>query len=426
MPTSRLPRCWKIIEPEPSSHSALDIEHLKHLLPETPAFVYDEGRIVDALELLNRVREASGLRILYSVKAFPFAGALRLILPRVDGFSVSSLFEARLASEIAQTSAHSPRRKGSLHITTPGLRLSEIEEIATQCDFVSFNSLEQFERLESCVAERASIGLRINPQLSFLTDGRYDPCRPHSKLGVPAEELARALYRTPSLKNRIAGLHFHTSFESRSFAPMKATLDRIESVLGGFMDRLDWINLGGGYLFENGSDLDELADLIAALKRRRDIDIYFEPGKAIVGRAGYLVASVIDGFERDGKTIAVLDTGVNHLPEVFEYQKVPPLAEHRPEGAFEYLLVGSTCLAGDVFGEYRFREPLRVGDRVVFPDVGAYSLIKANRFNGYDLPAIFASDRHGRIKAMKHFGYGDYRNQWMVPEPELAADRSRD
>jgi len=404
----------------------LDIERLKNPLPETPAFVYDEGRIIHTLDLLDRVRETCGLRILYSVKAFPFAGALRLILPRVDGFSVSSLFETRLASEIVETSSHPLHRNGSLHITTPGLRANEIEEIAERCDFVSFNSLEQFERLGPRVVERARIGLRINPRLSFLADNRYDPCRPHSKLGVPAEELARALHRNSSLKNRITGLHFHTSFESRSFAPLKATLARIESMLGGLMDRLEWINLGGGYLFENGDDLDELSELVATLKRRRDIAVYFEPGKAIVGRAGYLVASVIDRFERDGKTIAVLDTSVNHLPEVFEYQKVPMLAEHRPDGTFECLLVGSTCLAGDVFGDYRFCKPLNIGDRLVFPDVGAYSLIKANRFNGYDLPAFFASDRHGRIKTMKHFGYDDYRKQWMASGPELAADRSHD
>ncbi|MGX2042000.1 carboxynorspermidine decarboxylase [Methylocaldum sp. MU1018] len=404
----------------------MNIERLKHLLPETPAFVYDEARIVHALDLLDRVRRACGLRVLYSVKAFPFAEALRLILSRADGFSVSSLFEARLASEIVETGGHRPRRKGSLHITTPGLRANEIEEIAARCDFISFNSLEQLERLGPRAAGRASTGLRINPQLSFLGDGRYDPCRPHSKLGVPAETLARALERDPSLQGRIAGLHFHTAFESRSFAPLQANLDRIESLLGGLMARLEWINLGGGYLFENADDLEGLSGLAGVLKRRHDIEVYFEPGKAIVGRAGYLVASVVDRFERDGKTVAVLDTGVNHLPEVFEYQKVPPLAEHRSEGAFECLLAGSTCLAGDIFGEYRFLEPLSIGDRLVFPGIGAYSLIKANRFNGYDLPAIFVSDRQGRIKPMKHFGYEDYRKQWTASESDLAAEYRRD
>ena len=405
--------------------AALDIEHLKYLLPETPAFVYDEARIIHTLDRLDRVRKASGLRVLYSVKAFPFAGALRLIRSRVDGFSVSSLFEARLASETAETNGH-PHTKRSLHITTPGLRSREIDEIAARCDFISFNSLEQFERLAPRVAGQASIGLRINPKLSFLRDSRYDPCRPHSKLGIPVEELTRTLDRSPTLTSRIAGLHFHTAFESSSLAPLKATIARIENLLGRFTNGLEWINLGGGYLFDNPNDLDELSELVTALIQRYDSNIYIEPGKAIVGRAGYLVASVVDRFERDGKAIAVLDTGVNHLPEVFEYQKVPPLTEHRPDGTFEYSLVGSTCLAGDVFGDYRFHTPLNLGDRVAFPDVGAYSLIKANRFNGYDLPAIFAADPRGQLKTMKHFGYHDYRKQWQPDVNSLATVPGRD
>jgi len=33
-------------------------------------------------------------------------------------------------------------------------------------------------------------------------------------------------------------------------------------------------------------------------------------------------------------------------------------------------------------GQYRFDKPLKLGDRVAFKNVGAYSLVKANRFNG--------------------------------------------
>lgn len=70
------------------------------------------------------------------------------------------------------------------------------------------------------------------------------------------------------------------------------------------------------------------------------------------------------------------------------------------QGKYEVILAGCTCLAGDVFGEYRLNEPLKVGDKVVFKNVGAYSLIKANRFNGYALPsmAVWNGDRFDIIK----------------------------
>jgi carboxynorspermidine decarboxylase len=385
----------------------------------TPAFVYDEAAILRKLDLLVGVREHSGARILYSIKAFPLADLLKLALPWVDGFSVSSLFEARLASEVL---GRGKDRKRSLHITTPGLRVDEIDELAGLCGHIGFNSLEQFRRLQPRIEARVSAGIRINPGLSFADDRRYDPCRPHSKLGVPVEALAASLAEDPGLAGRIEGLHFHTFFKSRSLAPLRVTLERIEATLGFLMDGLRWLNLGGGYWLETEADARELAAIIRDLRVRRGLEVFIEPGNGIVGRAGYLVAGVIDRFERDGKAIAVLDTGVQHLPEVFEYQKSPRLAEHRPDGPHEVLLAGCTCLAGDVFGEYRFAKPLGLGDRVVFENVGAYSMIKASRFNGYDLPSIYALGIDGPFRLMKSYGYENYRKQWTADPEFLAGD----
>jgi len=56
---------------------------------------------------------------------------------------------------------------------------------------------------------------------------------------------------------------------------------------------------------------------------------------------------------------------------------------------------------------------LEVGGRVIFKNVGAYTLIKANRFNGYNLPDIYLSNSL-RVKKMKHYDYQDYRRQWLA------------
>ncbi len=146
--------------------------------------------------------------------------------------------------------------------------------------------------------------------------------------------------------------------------------------------------------------------------QRHGVRLWIEPGKAVVGEAGQLVAEVIDCFERDGQAVAVLDTGVHHLPEVFEYQRAPRLREHTPDGGHVCQLAGGSCLAGDLFGTYRFRQPLAVGDRVVFEGVGAYALVKASRFNGHELPAVYLRDRHGALRQLKVFDFADYQRQW--------------
>lgn len=376
---------------------------LKRLLPATPAFVYDQNAIDRTLERFRHAAGDSGPQLLFSVKSFPFLPLLRRIAPWVDGFSASSLFEAQLCAEALAG-------RGSLHVTTPGFRPDEIDEIGGLCDFVSFNSLEQFERWSERIDGMASVGLRVNPQRSFLPDPRYDPCRPHSKLGVPLDRLKSAL-AGGGLGEILQGFHFHSVFDSPSFEPLAETLADLQANLGEYLEGLKWINLGGGYRLDAGVRLERLVELTAGLRRDYGLNVYFEPGKAVTGPAGYLVTGVIDVFDSGGKTVAVLDTSIDHLPEVFEYQISPSLAETCDEGAASAILAGGTCLAGDVFGEYRLASCPRIGDRFVFENVGAYSLIKANRFNGHNLPSIHRWDGLA-LHLEQSYGYDDYRNQW--------------
>ncbi|MFI3197856.1 MAG: carboxynorspermidine decarboxylase [Methylococcaceae bacterium] len=379
----------------------MDFQHIKDSISSSPAFVLDAGEIINNLKALNTLRHRCGCKVLYSIKSLPLVSVLELAKPFIDGFSVSSLFEARLANEILAG-------QGGIHLTTPGIRPDEWQDMAGLLTHISFNSLTQYQRLAATCPVQTAIGLRINPKLSFLKDDRFDPCRPHSKLGVDIDELWQS-----SCLDQVKGLHIHNVFSATDLMPLIKTVDKLRSYFGKSLAQLDWLNLGGGYLFNQIKDHRPFIDLVNQLKKDFDLDVYIEPGKAVVGHAGYLVTTVIDCFVSDGKTIVILDTSVNHNPEVFEYQRQPDCHEHDPKGSYPAILAGSTCLAGDVFGEYRFNKPLAVGDKLVFKNVGAYSLVKANRFNGYNLPDIYAyQDR--QIKKLKHTSYQDYRQQWQA------------
>jgi carboxynorspermidine decarboxylase len=148
--------------------------------------------------------------------------------------------------------------------------------------------------------------------------------------------------------------------------------------------------------------------MVERLRARYGLAVYFEPGAALVRQAGSLVTEVIDLFRSDGETIAVLDTTVNHVPEVFEYQFEPDLEEHTRNGRYSAFLVGSSCLAGDVLGRYAFDQPLKIGSRLVLRNLGAYSLVKSHMFNGINLPNIYAIDSGGALSLRRSFDYGDY------------------
>ena len=373
----------------------------------TPCFVYDESTLRALVDRVRVLQALADVRVLYTLKPFSFLDALRLMSPSLAGFAASSLFEARLGREALGG-------RGSVHLTSPGLRPDDLPEVARICDYISFNSLSQWARHSSEASEGVSCGLRINPQLSLVADARYDPCRPHSKLGAPLEDVASALERTPALLRGLKGIHFHTNCDSTDFSDLLATSQWVEARLASVMPSLDWINLGGGYLFEDDQSYDGLLRAVSLFKSKYGLDVFIEPGAALVREAGFIVSSVVDIFDSDGKAIAVLDTTVNHMPEVFEYSFEPDVAGHSDDAPSSYILAGASCLAGDIFGEYSFCEPLAVGDRVVFENAGAYTLAKAHMFNGVDLPAIYAMHPSGTLELKQDFGYSTFVERWKA------------
>ena len=377
----------------------MDLNLIKNNLVTSPAFVFDKNSIVKNLVELVKIREQSGCKVLYSIKALPLELVLNEAIEYLDGFSVSSLFEARLAKEILGDN-------GTIHITTPGIRDDEFKEIASLCSHISFNSINQYQRLQGFETKQRSLGLRINPKLSFAKDLRFDPCRPYSKLGVDIDLVKE-------LPAKIEGIHFHTVFSSKNYLPLEKTIELLEHKLGNKLAQLKWLNFGGGYLYNRIANHQPFVELVKRLRSEYELDVYIEPGKAIIGDAGYLVSTVIDRFSSDGKEIAVLDTNVNHNPEVFEYQRKPEIFEQGMNGDYSFILVGSSCLAGDVFGEYQFKNKLVVGDRIVFLNVGAYCLVKANQFNGYNLPDIYVLNKQNNMSLIRRNTYQDFREQWV-------------
>ena len=176
----------------------------------------------------------------------------------------------------------------------------------------------------------------------------YDPCRPASKLGVPLSQLHQPGCDRVHCLQGIRGIHLHNNCDSPDFAQLVQTTRKVVDYLGDILPALEWINLGGGYLCGSPGQLQVLARLAGELRRTHGLTVYFEPGRAIVHDAGYLAASVIDVFASGTTSIAVLDTTVNHMPEVFEYQLRPPVLQATPNGHHVYRLAGASCLSGDL------------------------------------------------------------------------------
>jgi carboxynorspermidine decarboxylase len=377
------------------------VESFEQLDLQTPALVYEEATLLQVLNRLIKLKEQFGIHVLYSMKALCCPPILEIIAKHVDGFSASSLFEAILARKILG-------RHGSVHVVSPAFADQEISEISDQADYISFNSLSQWQRFEKLEWKGVRLGLRVNPQLSFVKDERYDPCRKSSKLGIPMDHLIREL-ETGSLDfKRISGIHIHTNCEARSWDPLLQTVIYVYDKLNVMSGQLSWINLGGGYLYNEIGNDEPLARAIEYLKKKNLLNAFIEPGDAVVSRSGHLVSTVLDIFESDGKKIAMLDSTINHMPQIFEYQYQPEIHGNDLTGKFTYVIAGRSCLAGDLFGEYTFTSPLKIGSRIIFNVAGAYTLVKSHMFNGINLPSVYLLTKTGHLSELRKFSFQDF------------------
>lgn len=367
---------------------------------KTPYFLVDEERLVKNLELLKEIQEDTGCRILLAQKAFSGFFAYPLMRRYLAGTTASGLCEARLGKE---------EFGGETHVFSPAYREDEFEELLSYADHFVFNSPAQLRRYgEKAKQAGKSVGLRVNPECS-TQEGHaiYDPCAPGSRLGTVKEQFDEALL--PMLD----GLHFHTLCEQNS-DDLETTAQAFEEKFGRYLGQMKWVNFGGGHhITREDYDVERLKRIIRHFREQYGVEVYLEPGEAVVLNAGFLVSSVLETM-KNGMDIAILDTSAAcHMPDVLEMPYRPPVLSSGMPGEKEYTyrLAGPTCLAGDVIGDYSFDHPLEEGEQVVFGDMALYTMVKTNTFNGMLLPSIVWKNRDGEEILIKEFGYEDFKGR---------------
>ena len=364
----------------------------------TPCYLVDEKAIRSNLEILQGLRQRTGVKILLAQKAFSMFALYPLIAEFLDGSAASGLYEARLGKE---------EMGKETHVFSAAYREDEIRELLPYADHFVFNSFSQLKRYGNQVLSAGKqIGLRVNPQYSTqVGHAIYDPCSPYSRLGITREQ-----FHKEDLAG-VSGLHFHTLCQQNS-DDLERTLQAVEDQFGDLLPNMNWINFGGGHHITRADyDLARLERCIRRMQEKYGLEVYLEPGEAIALNAGWLLTRVLDLVTNDME-IAILDTSaVCHMPDVLEMPYRPPLKDSglAHEKAYLYRLGGPTCLAGDVIGDYSFDQPLKMGDLLTFEDMAIYTMVKTNTFNGMPLPTIALMKPDGDCQIIKSFGYQDFK-----------------
>ncbi len=361
----------------------------------TPAYVADRARIEANLSIAERIKRETGCTMLLATKAFAAFGLFDSFRNVLDGTTASGLYEAMLGAR---------HFGGEVHAYSPAFTAADIEGLSPICSHISFNSVAQ---LRSYGERFAVKGLRLNPRLSLVKNNAiYDPSSPCSRFGVELDALTQDVLGDMNL------LHIHNLCESQAEDSV-ALVDHVMQLCPHVLEAVDRVNLGGGHYFTHPDyDVDALIAAVNRLQSRFGVRVILESGAAHVYDAGYLAARVVDVMERDGTRIAILDASATcHMPDVLEVPYRPHVIGDDATHGHEYLLAGNTCLTGDIIGTYRFAEPLRSGDTVVFTDMMQYSFVKNTTFNGVPLPDIGVLEKDGTYRVLRSFGYEDFERR---------------
>jgi carboxynorspermidine decarboxylase len=362
------------------------------LIP-TPHYLLDERKLLRNLRIIRRVREASGARSVLALKCFSTWCVFDLMREYMDGTTSSGLYEARLGHA---------KFGGETHAYSVGYTRADIREVRRYADKIIFNSLSQLRALAP-EARGCNLGVRVNPGFSYSHFDLADPARKYSRLGVRDGVALR------KAAHWIRGLMFHFNCENEDFSNFARNLDRIGRTYGDLLAKLEWVSFGGGIFFTRpGYPLDAFCAKLRDFSRRHGVQVYLEPGESAITGAGELVTTVLD-VVHNGIDVAIVDASTEaHMLDVLTYRMNTRLVAPAAPGRHKVMIAGRSCLAGDVFGTYALKAPLRPGRIVRFGDAAGYTMVKKNWFNGMPMPSIVVKRLNGKMDVVRKFGYRDF------------------
>jgi diaminopimelate decarboxylase len=372
----------------------------------TPAYFYDlDGIGHETAELVQALGARSHL-VAYAVKANSAGSIVRRIARHGAGADVVSGGEL----EVALGAGIEPRR-----IVMSGVAKSDTEiDRAIQAGLraIQLESVEEIERVAArarAVGSRARVSLRVNPGIEIDAHAHVATGHDEAKFGIARGDVAEAWRAIDRAGNALEAVGVSTHVGSMLKTPepylesarVLCEVARARRAAGA---RLEFVDFGGGFGIDYGAgparppaDFARAALELLDREGLGELDLVLEPGRALVGAYGVLVARVVGSKVSGARRWAMIDAGMNDLVRPALYgarHRIEPLDAPPAEPLWQ--VVGPVCESADDFGEHALGAPLP--SHVAIRDAGAYGFSMASEYNGRALPAeVFCAD--GGVKS---------------------------
>ncbi len=374
----------------------------------TPVYVYSAEVLRERYRAFDRAFGDYPHRLHYALKANSTLAVARLLHDQGSGADANSIWEIELARKAGFAPA-------DIVFTGVGKSPAEIAcAVPLGLKAINVESAGELARVEA-VAQRlgsvARVAVRINPDIDAKSHPHISTGLKVNKFGIPFDEattLLSSLSTRASL--RLVAVHVHVGSQITTIEPIQRAAALMAAMVEELRRRgvaLEYIDLGGGLgISYDGHAVPSPEEYVSALVdgvRSTALPIVIEPGRAIAGPAGALVARVIDIKSRDSDSdFAVIDAGMTELmrPALYgAFHRIEPVRS-RQASIRRYEIVGPVCESSDVVGRDRELPRLEVGDLVAIHDAGAYGSAMASNYNRRPLPAEVMIDK-GRWRVIR-------------------------
>jgi diaminopimelate decarboxylase/aspartate kinase len=356
----------------------------------TPLYAYDLAVVDERIATLRRHLPLERGRLLFACKANAHPAILSRLATRGVGVEAASPGEAARALECG----HAPE---SILVSATNARAEDLAALASRGCRLALGALSDVRRV-GALARGTAVLLRLNPGVGEGHHRHVVTGGAQSKFGIPIDQLEQALAACKAAGLEVFGIHAHMGSGILEPAPLLVSA-RALLAAARRAPRIEVIDFGGGFgiPYRDGEaelDLEAYGGALERELQRFAADTgslpaaWFEPGRFVVGPAGYLLARVVCRKESGGHVFIGLDTGMNHFvrPALYgAYHRILNLTA--PDAPLEWVeIVGNVCESTDVFASARALPRAEEGHVLAILDAGAYGFSMASAYNLWPLP----------------------------------------
>ena len=345
-----------------------------------PYLLLDKDIISEKVSIIGRNIKNS--KVFYAVKANPDIEVIKLMNSLGTGFEIASEGELQLLASIGVK----PERIITSNPVKTFRFLEQAEAYGVK--YYAYDSEAEVKKLVEYVP-----GCNVYVRLTVPNEGSEWPLS--KKFGVEMEEAVELLVYAKEMGLNPVGITFHVGSQCNNVYNWNSAIDKAHELWDMAEQRglsLKILNIGGGYpvaYTKTVVDIETIEKKVNKALRQKfsdDVDIYIEPGRAVVGDAGVFVSTVIGKTKRGDQNLLHIDVGVfNGLMESIGGIKYTYIVGSRND-PMKWTIAGPSCDSFDVMDhDVELPEP-EVGNRILILSSGAYTISYASEFNGFSIP----------------------------------------